>query len=70
LKDQPKQALAHHAGVLAAMQAMASQGEDAVRSNLQYLVGNSGDSLIILEYLSATMPVSGICRGWLKDTGR
>jgi hypothetical protein len=38
--------------------------------NLQYLLGKPGDSLIISGYLSTTMPISGMCRGWLKHTGR
>jgi hypothetical protein len=37
--------------------------------DLQYLVGKPGDIPIIPEYLSTTMPISGMCRGWLKHTG-
>ena len=38
--------------------------------NLQYLVGKPGDRLIIPGYFSTAMPISGMCRGWLKHTGR
>jgi hypothetical protein len=41
-----------------------------LRRYLQYLVGKPGDSAVILEYLPTTMPISGMCRGWLKHTGR